>query len=319
MKTKAPLFEKQKILIHVGLHKCGSTWLQKNMFDNREIGFISPWGSMSSVAVTEFVAIDPLLFNAHDTRTRLDASSAVQPDNEHQTLVMSHEALSSRPHHGAFYAPLVASRLRDVFPHAKVLLIFREQSSLIHSLYGEHLRNGGRLSLLEFIGTGSEPPGFTSLCQPSFFLFDRLLNMYHNVFGAENVLALPLEMLPRNPDEFVRRICDFGGVKFKPLPTEKKVNTAWGPITYEILRWSNSIVRGNQLRPKTGSIFTARRMLLEGFDRATPQRLQLKAKRRQRELINNRIDGFYYESNARLVDMVNIDLLEYGYAFSKNR
>ena len=274
MTSRVPFFERHQFLLHVGLHKCGSTWLQKNMFDNEEIGFISPWNPLAAIAVTEFVSIDPLIFDANGTRARLAATAQVPPDSDGQTLVMSHEALSSRPHHGAYYAPLVASRLREVFPKAKVLLIFREQSSLIHSLYGEHLRNGGRLSLLEFIGTGQEPPGFTCLCQPSFFLFDRLLEMYRDVFGEENVLALPLEMLSRNPDAFVRKICSFGRGTFKELPTEEKVNTAWGPVTYEVLRWSNSIVRGSQLRPKTGPVFTGRRVLLKIFDRVVPQQLQ---------------------------------------------
>src|SRR6056297_773490 len=146
-------FDTSPVLLHVGLHKCASTWLQKNMFDNPDIGLVSPWGRMASVAVTEFATVDPLAFDAVQTRVRLLAA-ADPVDIGDRMAVLSHEALSSRPHHGRYYAPHVAERLKATFGNARVLMIFREQKSLIKSLYGEFLRNGGRLTLREFIGTG---------------------------------------------------------------------------------------------------------------------------------------------------------------------
>lgn len=311
--TRSAEIESFQILIHVGLHKCGSTWLQKNMFSNPSMKFISPWGAMASISVTEFVAIDPLFFDPLLVRQRLAAAASFSTGVRNCIPVMSHEALSSRPHHGAYYAPVVAGRLKEVFPQSKILLIFREQVSLIHSLYGEHLRNGGRLTLNEFIGTGDEPVGFTSLCQLSFFSFDRLVAMYQSVFGVKNVLALPLEMLAEEPEIFVNSICQFGGGEFQSLPTKEKINTAWGPVTYEILRHSNSIIRGNQLKPKIGGIFDLRRRVLNSFDRLFPKNLQSSLKSSQREKIKARTAGLYEQSNERLSHIIDIDLAKYGY------
>ncbi|AVL55127.1 hypothetical protein CEP88_20210 (plasmid) [Roseobacter denitrificans] len=176
-----------QILVHVGLHKCGSTWLQKEIFCRPDYGFTAPWGAMSHRAVTEFVALDPLCFDPAITRAKFDDALRDGPADA-PVAVISHEALSSRPHHGMYYAPGVADRLHQTFPQAKVLLIFREQASIIYSLYGEHIRNGGRHSFAQFIGTGNEPPGWTALCRLSFFEYDRLLQMYQDVFGAEHVL-----------------------------------------------------------------------------------------------------------------------------------
>lgn len=318
MAKSTSVLDQHRLLLHVGLHKCGSTWLQKNLFTDAEIGFVSPWGQMAAIGVAEFVTIDPLNFDASATSDRLNAAAKLPADSQNNTLVLSHEALSSRPHHGLYYAPSVAARLQEVFPGARVLLIFREQAALIHSLYGEHLRNGGRLTLQEFIGTGKEPPGFAGLCQLSFFLFDRLLAMYRDVFGANNVLALPLEMLSKDPHRFVNSICAFAGGAYKELPTKEKVNTAWGPITYKVLRLSNAVVRANRLRPQMGPVFATRRRLLNGLDKMVPRGLQSAVKARQLKAIEDRSAGLYGDSNRRLAEMVGIELEGYGYVYSES-
>ncbi|WP_371158462.1 hypothetical protein [Jannaschia sp. 2305UL9-9] len=141
------------------------------MFDNADVGFSSPWGNIASAAISEFVAIDPLAFDPVATRNRLESVANLSEGTTNHTIIVSHEALSSRPFSGEYYAPQVAGRVLDVFPDASILVIFREQVSLIHSLYSQHLRTGGRLTLEEFIGTGDEPAGFSGMCQLSFFLF----------------------------------------------------------------------------------------------------------------------------------------------------
>ena len=119
---------------------------------------LHPLGEISHMAVTEFVDVDPMCFDASATRRKYDdALTGVQQDSN--IAIVSHETLSSRPHHGKYYAPFVTQRLKDVFPKARLLLIFREQSRIIYSLYGEYVRNGGRNTFAKFLGTGAEPPG----------------------------------------------------------------------------------------------------------------------------------------------------------------
>src|SRR6056297_310421 len=97
--------DKKKCLLHVGLHKCGSTWLQRHLFNNSKLGFASRWGGLAHIAVTEFVAIDPLAFDSSLVRARLAEAANLPESIQNHTLVLSHEALSSRPHHGSYYAP----------------------------------------------------------------------------------------------------------------------------------------------------------------------------------------------------------------------
>jgi hypothetical protein len=51
----------QKVLLHVGYHKTGTTWLQKFLFNNGDYGFVSP---MSIKDMMDFIALpNPLDFS----------------------------------------------------------------------------------------------------------------------------------------------------------------------------------------------------------------------------------------------------------------
>ncbi|WP_262386614.1 hypothetical protein ROLI_045370 (plasmid) [Roseobacter fucihabitans] len=299
-------------LLHVGLHKCGSTWLQKEVFNRPDYGISAPWGPMSHQAVTEFVAIDPLCFDPKAARARFDE---VRSDDTagNDVAVISHEALSSRPHHGKYYAPDVAHRLARTFPEAKVFMMFREQSSIIYSLYGEHVRNGGQHSFEEFIGTGNEPAGWAPLCRLSFFEYDRLLQMYRDIFGADNVLALPLELMKSDPDAFMQRFFGFLDLPVQYPDTSRKSNAGWGGLTVDLYRRSNGLVRRNPLGGPISWAFRIRFALTRRLNRIIPRRWHKRSEQRKRDALRARIDNTFVHSNSRLAQMVDVDLKALSY------
>lgn len=302
------------ILIHVGLHKCASTWLQNTLFSRDDLGFVAPWGTMSHSAVTEFVTVDPLDFDPGTAARNLrNAADAKTIEHGRGIRILSHEALSSRPHHGQYYAPTVAERLHRVFPTAKILLVFREQSSIIQSLYGEHVRNGGRNRLTEFVGNGKEPPGWSPLCRLPFFRYDRLIAMYAELFGAENVLALPMEMLRADSETFMSRIFRFAGLPPAAVETDRVANRGWSVLTIEAVRRSNGIVRKNPLGDSSGRLYAARQFIASRADRVIPAKLQAAWGASQKEAIRDRIAGYFQESNLRVSQMTGFDLQALGY------
>jgi hypothetical protein len=301
-----------KILIHVGLHKCASTWLQRNVFERDDLGFYSPWGAMSAHAVSEFVGVDPLCFAPESARERL--TSMIGPDlPQGSVLVLSHEALSSRPHHGRYYASSVSARLKAVFPEARLFLMVREQKSLIRSLYVEHVRNGGRDTFAEFIGSGHEPPGFSPKCKLSFFQFDRLVAHYREVFGEENVLVLPLEMLGADPNRFVEKLTGFVGVSFAEIPTGTKANEGWSPTATEYFRITNAFFRTNPIGPSPKFGYRFRQRVVSKVDKMLPGGLTERAASRQKDLLASRVGDFFRASNTALSEMIDVDLKELGY------
>jgi hypothetical protein len=231
---------------------------------------------------------------------------------------MSHEALSSRPWQGSYYAPYVAERLRATFGNARILLIFREQEALIYSLYGEYLRIGGRETLREFLGTPDDPPGFCGICRLDFFHFDRLIAMYREVFGQDRVLALPLELLAREPQDFTARISGFLDIEPPQLPTGKRANVASRALTNALYRRSNYVIRPDALKPQNSFTLRARHKVFGFFDRFVPDSLHARLDARWRSAIRDRVGATFAESNARTADMLSLDLETLGYRLDRN-
>lgn len=302
------------LLIHVGLHKTGTTWLQDRVFVSNQLGFHSPWGPMASPAVAEFMLVDPLSFSAPETLARLgpelDAARA-----KGLIPVLSHEGLSSRPVRGTYYAPTVAGRLKEVFPNARIVIGIREQNGMILSLYRQFVRNGGVYSLTQFIGAGDEPPGWAPLCRLDFFHYDRFVRCYQDLFGEANVLVQPLELLRDDEPRYLQRLLDFAGSSGSPADLGKAgvSNAGWGGQTLEIFRFFSRFAVRNPLGPKQPwSVNTAQRICYK-LDRIVPRSRHAKVEKSWKAFIRERTKGRYEQSNARLARMTGLDLAQMGY------
>ncbi|MEM6650009.1 MAG: hypothetical protein AAF603_07145, partial [Pseudomonadota bacterium] len=261
-------------------------------------------------AVTDFATVDPVEFDPSLTRKEFDECAKNHRSN---VKVVSHEALSSRPHHGFYYAPEAAKRLKQTFPEASLLIIFREQRKIIYSLYGEHIRNGGRHHLREFIGSGNEPAGWNPLCRLSFFKYDQLLKMYNDVFGKDKVLALPLELLSTDKSAFAKRFFEFLGLPLQDLPAQARSNPGWTARTYDFYRMTNGLFRKNPLGPASSTSYRLREKLTWRLNDIIPKSLSTSKEKDLREFIDTRTDNYFCKSNAQLSEMLGIDLGAMGY------
>lgn len=314
MPSDPPKRDPAPLLIHVGLHKTGTTWLQDRVFVSNKLGFHSPWGPMASPAVAEFMLVDPLSFDAKATLARIgpdiDASRA-----KGLIPVLSHEGLSSRPVRGTYYAPTVAQRLREVFPSARIVIGVREQNGMILSLYRQFVRNGGVFSLKQFIGTGNEPPGWAPLCRLDFFHYDRFVRCYQDLFGEGNVLVQPLELLRDDEPRYLKRLLDFAGSRGSPEDLGKAgvSNAGWGGQTLEFFRFFSRFAVRNPLGPKQPwSVNTAQRICYK-LDKIVPKSRHAKVEKSWKAFIKERTRGRYKESNAELARMTGLDLGSMGY------
>lgn len=306
-RTPAPL------LLHVGLHKTGTTWYQDKVFSREEAGFAVPWGRMASVAVTEFMLVDPFRFDAKAARDRIWPAGD-EARGRGLVPVLSHEALSSRPHEGRYYAPTVADRLAASFPEARVVIGIREQAGLILSLFRQHVRNGGRESLTQFIGRGDEPPGWAPMCRLPFFEFDRFVGCYQERFGADRVLVIPIERLRSDGAGVLADLAAFAGVTpSAPLDPGGAANVGWGGRTLELFRFFNRFAVRNRLGPEQPfSVRTAQRVCYK-VDALLPRSSHAGVEARWKRQIRERVGDRFAESNARLADMIGIDLAALGY------
>lgn len=231
-----------------------------------------------------------------------------------------------------------AKRIHDIFgDDTCIIFVFREQKSLLRSLYLEMIRGG-------YYGTFRNFVEFTYLFQDRNwcldFCFDRIFDTYAKLFGAENVCAVPLELLKKSQSEFLGAVCDGIGVGplEKELPALNQGNEDKG--MYEHLRRLNEKCHHefgsafyqpfSSMRLRTyfhnelGVAIPSERMADDGLriplgqlSRQMQERSPLPAiDTTMPKALEERLTAIYAASNTEMQKRVKWDLAAYGYSMA---
>lgn len=236
---------KQDCLIHVGYHKTGTTTLQQAIFVEA-LGFRKNAGGRKRLHEL-FVRPGALAsVSAADIKSLGDEIAATSADN--LTLVLSHERLSGYPPAGGFDQPQIATRLHQACPDAKILMVIREQRSLIYSAWKQQIVDGGAQSLKRFLKETEPDVKRAAQFDPDFYDFNRAYDFYCALFGADRVLCLPFEMMVRDLPGFCERMAAFTGAKALAEVTEvPRVNESRSLLHLYLRRIMNSLLFRRQL------------------------------------------------------------------------
>lgn len=194
--------------IHIGFTKAASTLVQSYLGWHPDIYY----PDRSDVWKLYTSQIE-LLFDKDAAKNYL---ARVQCDAGETKLVLSHERLSGNPHSGYYDIDQIAYRLHRTVTRPKIVIVIREQYDLIASIYKQYVRVGGVKSLAEY----ASPPddGRVPLFTWKPLLYVGILNLYHSLFGKENVCILLFEELKNDREIFLHKLCDFIGVENKAAP-----------------------------------------------------------------------------------------------------
>ncbi len=307
--------ERAPLLVHVGYHKTGSTWLQQSLFTDAESRFRLPFGRLD---VNErIVAPNHLVFDAQPARDffepELEAARAAQ-----RIPVISNERLVGNPHSGGWDSRILAERLRAVFPEARVLLILREQRSVIRSIYFQYVREGGPMSLAGYL----HPPRAGAYRIPLFdfdhYAYHRLVTLHQELFGRDRVLVLPYELLSARPRDFVERLCAFAGADVPEQLSNAPRNVSLSAFSVALKRRLNRFFVRDRLNPGAPLAFDRANWALVRataiLDRHLPAAIARRFEGRIRDSIEDEVGDRYASSNQESSERIGIDLSEYGYS-----
>lgn len=227
-------------LIHVGYPKCLSTWLQKKFF-LAENGYHIALDTLR----TQISIIDPppFRFDKALVETFINEQQSAAPSSA-LIPVISAEALAGNMYCGGYNAQQNADRLAASFPQARILIIIREQRSLIRSLYKTQITWGMPHSITDLLAAPR-----TSL-SPQFNLdylkFDGLIEYYQKLYGKDQVLVLPYEMFNEQSSAFIAAINKHAGitqVANKTYPTQQRLNRNRPLIDIHVDRLRNRLIK----------------------------------------------------------------------------
>ena len=306
------------ILIHIGYHKTGSSWLQKEIFSgnnetfiplsignrpkylgkyfvfNHEHNFLSPYQSNKKLINKE---IDLIL-------SKINIGSRIP--------VISNERLSGNPHSGGFDSKIISDRLNEYFPNAKIFICIREQKNMILSSYFQYLKVGGTESLNNYLTRNYDgrKPGF-SLDHLDYY---DLIFYYHKLFPSKNILVLTYESFKDTPHRFVTDIGKFVSVdihidklNFNVIHGKRTTNIIESKFPFlnyfthcsSVNSYSPFYVKGSsRLIDRMNEIFYK-------FDSNYMKKLM----RQVDSIVKDR----YQEGNRQLSKLIGTDLSKYGY------
>lgn len=173
-----------KIVIHLGLHKTGTSFLQAEVFQRiKNVNYIGMlrYGTKIYDNKLNIISDEELSVNPH-----LPPCHGNYLDSEQRTVI--------------------AKRLHSIFPEAKIILGIRNKDTWLRSVYSQYVKGGGVHNFDSFV---------SNVFDHHFLDFESYIDCLKGLFNE--VLIYRFEDLKQDPNSFVSNICDFIGVDAPPF------------------------------------------------------------------------------------------------------
>ena len=220
----------KNIIIHIGLHKTGTTYLQYNFFPRLEKvlyahgnSFFVPWRDQ-----VETDNCHMLLSYEGFSGTAWNMNGIKGIENDH-TWIKSFETN--------------VINLKRFFPTAVILVFFRKQGDLLLSMYKQYLHEGGTLPLKEFYNGGK-------IMSQADLSFTKRINILNKNF--DKVYFLNYETFKKKGNDY---LVDFFNIEFDIRTSQKNIastqeNKSISGAKLEILRKVNPVYNRVPLKLK---------------------------------------------------------------------
>lgn len=314
----------EQVLIHIGYHKTGTSWLQNELFIAGDTVFqpLSLKAKKQSTLAKHFIMDeDGYLLHSCDENTQVilqKLSELREPMLKagNKIPVISSERLSGNPHSSGFDAAMTAKRLHKIFPQAKILIVIREQSSFIVSNYFQYLSAGGTHSISKYLAGkyDGKQPHFS----PHHLSYHLLVQHYQVLFGTQQVLTLPYELFAADKPAFFDQLSKFvqATIHIHPERYEVHQNQKKNHFWQYRLRWLNHLQYSNSLNNystlKNSISRKSSQLLLTGLDRITPNSWHQGTINNVKKEVNAWMGSRYSLSNEKTRQITGLKLEGYS-------
>jgi len=207
--------QQKQIIIHVGMHKTGTTFLQYDVFPNIPgIYYANPYNQKEPITqlIKRLFSQNPVTIDLQREKQEIEdyINSIKEP-----IVLISSEKLFGHFYTSYFNNHYMTQVLKELFPHARIFISIRRQDDWFESLYRKVLHKGEALSINTFLNyydgrfqawhAGSILRGSVNVRMD----FCKFIEYYHQEFSKENVFVLPYELLKSDRPEFLRRFYEF--------------------------------------------------------------------------------------------------------------
>ena len=303
--TKLMTEVSKDIIIHIGFPKTATTWLQKKFFPKVEnYQYFMPW-----VSNVEIIGVDPM-----------DPNYNMSKWKEKDNLIISNENFLGIGRTSGFIRVGLANRLKEIFPDAKIILFIRNQIDLIASEYSWYVKKAGcTLSPEKFIRYKDGHVHNIFTYKPHHLMFDKVIDLYTNLFGKNQVYVYLYEDLKSNPKTFLKQFSDQHNLKVNTnLVDFSPINTRLRKRLVPFIRAANLFTQPKILYrhhfislPYLGNYVPRIAEWLNKYSiwGNIPESTQVLG-----PLLSDELRSYYKESNQRLIDHYGLtEIKNYNY------
>lgn len=244
--------------VHVGMPKAASTWLQETLFAEHPqlavLGTLRAAGAEHDrfrQEVRRLVRGGDLSADVPAFRDAVERlADGLQARLRHAGRPAALRGLSSELFAGDWptgrNTRFLAESLARCWPGVKVLLVLREQRSLLESSWREYVRQGGTEAFAAFLFGAPVSRGSVHDREPrrthvvEYVKHEPKVALYEQLFGAGAVHVACMEQLRADPAGFVAGIATFLGVD-APAPSPERTNVQLSPAALAVLRRLNHL------------------------------------------------------------------------------
>lgn len=335
------------VVIHVGLPKTGSTFLQQKIFPHTykyefyttnkqrwpsELNWIYGINHPSIVSKTiNTNRLDKIKVEGMSVKKWVDLGRDYY-ESIKKPLLLSSEGLCGVSWNPLINSDVIMHMLKQIFENIKVILIIRRQDKFCESIYKQIIYKENRfrkyISIFDMYSDikGKSLNDHNIRCsnkdlQQTFpkitdLNWHRLISNYQCKIGTDNVLSLPFEMLESEPKRFISRISDFIEEDIKPSDENwnNRVNASketpyYSPISNKSLFWE--IIKTSRSR-KLPQLTDRLKVMMERLGKQNKKcaaHKYVSLSREEKALILENVKT----SNEKLSKLLNTDLRKFGY------
>ena len=302
-----------ELLVHIGLHRTGSTWFQQTALPDEGTPIVDAWPDRADLARK---IIKPCNADFAENVLRMELDSRCEAVRSKGDIpVISHERFSGNPSSGAFDMNRTAERIQRLCPDAKILVILRDQQSQLESIWCQAVRIGLYCSANDYLRPHHPGDFRIPHFEPSYLLHDEIVGEYARRFGRERVLALDFELLQKDSIAYMNMICDFVGAE--PI-TEISREVQYArphPLEAAILRRGNLLHRRTSMNPgpplESERMYALWKKMALFLSTHAPLRMRRRFQEGHEQVIREFIDANdtrIRRSNRRLRDELKVNL-----------
>ena len=296
------------VVIHVGLHKTGSSFLQRHFFPSLPgVQFVD------RVAGHKFLDYlrweDDFVYSAAEARKIFDACCGRRQPGA--VVLLSDEQYYGMPYNGCALRKRNVDRLAAIFPKSRIVVVLRNPRDMLESLYLQYIKAGGSANWRQFLEYRRE----FLFVSNAYFQYGYYIQYLHGLFGKDRVVVQLYEDFRSDPAAFLNSWCELLGTppnSWDRALLDIRANPSIAPAVAPVMRFLNKFVSSPkqpfQLLPRVCYRVSNRLMLTcskvfagKGVKRVIPEQAakQFLAPCR--------------ESNLLLEELIGTDLAPLGY------